>query len=209
MVRKGRGVLTHDISNCGEWDESGGTRQYQRNTNWLLWNHIQGAALKPGDFFFSINGPDGNRKLRDSDISRLVKSCVRKLGLSDAYFSSKSLRIAMLSIICQLGEAEVRRIGHWSSNAFEFYKRMIGNVPCAGDLTGVSANFVARTLPFDGQRAFEAGMKEAGDMDEALRLRFDIMLSDVDERANFTRKFHRDLVSQGTVAPELAAQVCG
>ena len=50
-------------------------------------------------------------------------------------------------------------------------------------------------------------MKEAGDMDEALRLRFDIMLSDVDERANFTRKFHRDLVSQGTVAPELAAQV--
>ena len=70
VVRKGRGVLTHDISNCGEWDESGGTRQYQRNTNWLLWNHIQGAALKPGDFFFSINGPDGNRKLRDSDISR-------------------------------------------------------------------------------------------------------------------------------------------
>ena len=52
---------------------------------------------------------------------------------------------------------------------------MIGNAPCAGDLTGVSANFVAGTLPFDGQRAFEAGMREARDMDKALRLRVDIM----------------------------------
>ena len=47
---------------------------------------------------------------------------------------------------------------------------MIGKGPCAGDQTEVSASFVARSLHFDGQRAFEAGLKQVDGMDEALSL---------------------------------------
>jgi hypothetical protein len=187
---KGRGPMTHDISNCGEWGTEGGSGCFQRHVNWLLWNHIQIAGLRPGDLLFSYRDAASGRvrKLRDADISRVVKMSLRVLGLNDRFFSSRSMRIAMLSIMCQLGEDEVKRIGNWSSKAWEFYKRMIGNVPCAGDLQGVPADFVRRVLPFGPQREFERSMRDENE----LRRSFEEMLQHPESSLQFTRAFHQD-----------------
>ena len=69
----------------------------------------------------------------------------------------------MMSLVSQLGEDYARRIGGWSSKACEFYLRVMDENVCAGDLDGVPAAVLARSLPFGPQREFEKMLKNSGD----------------------------------------------
>ena len=93
----------------------------------------------------------------------------------------------MLSIIWQLGGEEVKRLGHWSSKAFEVYQRLIADNPSAGDLPGVPASIVARSLPFDAQRSFAD------------------MLKNTEAKLAFERVYHAEIAK--TLPTTLAAQV--
>jgi hypothetical protein len=159
-----RANLVHSISNSGGWSSTGSTRRYQSQTNWYIWNHIQTANLESAeDNFFSVKDGNKRRNLRDKDMSDLAKWSYRKLGLNDDFASSKVFRISMMSLVSQLGEDYARRIGGWSSKACEFYLRVMGENVCAGDLDGVPAAVLARSLPFGPQREFEKMLKNSGD----------------------------------------------